>query len=78
VLDNHVEALVRARTVDFAEVLGSLKREELQAVCEALGLERGGARRRRWCCGSGGMLIECAKYVERHGGDSHPNGSRPS
>ncbi len=20
-------------------------------------------------CGSGGMLIECAKYVERHGGD---------
>jgi type I restriction enzyme M protein len=26
--------------VDFAEVLGSLKREELQAVCEALGLER--------------------------------------
>ncbi len=42
VLDNHVDALVRARSVDFAEVLGSLKREELQAMCEALGLERGG------------------------------------
>ncbi len=42
VLDNHVDALVRARSVDFAEVLGSLKREELQAICEALGLERGG------------------------------------
>jgi type I restriction enzyme M protein len=42
VLAHHVDALVRARSVDFAELLGRLKREELQAICEALGLERGG------------------------------------
>jgi len=42
VLDLHVDALVRSKAVDFAELLGSLKREELQAICEALGLDRGG------------------------------------
>lgn len=42
VLGNHVNALVRSRSVDFAEVLGQLKREELQAICDALGLDRGG------------------------------------
>lgn len=42
VVENHVEALVRSRSVDFAELLGGLKREELQSICEALGLDRGG------------------------------------
>lgn len=42
VLDQHVDALVRARAVDFAEVLGMLKREELQSICDALELDRSG------------------------------------
>jgi type I restriction enzyme M protein len=42
VLSHHIDALVRARSVDFAELLASLKREELQAICEALGRDRGG------------------------------------
>jgi type I restriction enzyme M protein len=42
VLDQHVDALVRARSLDFAEVLGILKREELQGICDALELDRSG------------------------------------
>ncbi len=42
VVGNHVEALVHSRSVDFAELLAGLKREELQSICEALGLDRGG------------------------------------
>jgi type I restriction enzyme M protein len=42
VLDQHVDALVRSRAVNFAEVLGMLKREELQGICDALELERSG------------------------------------
>jgi type I restriction enzyme M protein len=42
VLDHHVDALVRSRSLDFAALLSSLKREELQSICDALGLERGG------------------------------------
>lgn len=42
VVENHIDALVRSRSVDFAELLGLLKREELQAICDALGLDRGG------------------------------------
>jgi type I restriction enzyme M protein len=42
VTENHINALVRSRSVDFAEVLGQLKREELQTICDALGLDRGG------------------------------------
>jgi type I restriction enzyme M protein len=42
VAENHINALVRSRSVDFGELLGLLKREELQAICEALGMERGG------------------------------------
>lgn len=42
VLDQHVDALVRARAVDFADVLGMLKREELQGICDALELDRSG------------------------------------
>jgi len=39
---NHVSALLQARNVDFSELLGLLKREELQSICEALGLDTGG------------------------------------
>ena len=42
VIENHINALVRSRSVDFAGLLGQLKREELQAICDALGLDRGG------------------------------------
>jgi adenine-specific DNA-methyltransferase len=38
----HMEALVRSPRVDFGELLTRLKRDELQAICEALGLGRGG------------------------------------
>jgi type I restriction enzyme M protein len=40
--ENHADALVRSRSVDFAELLGGLKREELQSICDALELDRGG------------------------------------
>jgi type I restriction enzyme M protein len=42
VVANHVSALLRARSVDFSELLGLLTRQELQSICEALGLDRGG------------------------------------
>lgn len=35
---NHVDALIRSRSVDFADLLGRLSRDELKAVCEALDL----------------------------------------
>ncbi|MCP3137788.1 N-6 DNA methylase [Pyxidicoccus xibeiensis] len=41
-VENHVESLVRSRSVDFAELLGGLKREELQSICDALGVDRSG------------------------------------
>jgi len=42
VIENHVDAIVRSRSVDFADVLARLKRPELKAICEALGLDAGG------------------------------------
>ena len=39
---SHIDAIVRKRSVDFAKVLGLLRREELQAACKALGLESNG------------------------------------
>ncbi len=42
VLDHHIDALVRSRSVPFEDVLGLLKREELQGICDALGLDRNG------------------------------------
>lgn len=40
--DAHIDAIVRKRSLDFRRVLDVLKREELQAACEALGLDVGG------------------------------------
>src|SRR5687767_13830385 len=39
---SHVDAIIRAKRVDFSEVLGLLGRDELKAVCEALGLDTSG------------------------------------
>ena len=41
-VEAHVDAIVRKRSLDFREVLEVLQREELQGVCEALGLEASG------------------------------------
>ncbi len=41
-LDGHIDAIVRKRSLDFRSLLHVLKREELQAACEALGLDAGG------------------------------------
>ena len=38
----HVDALMRSRTVEFAALLGELQRDELKAICEALGLDPSG------------------------------------
>lgn len=70
VLDHHVEALVRSKAVDFAELLGSLKREELQAICEALGLDRGGREKDtlvRRILGGGDGPVEPAKEAPENG-----------
>jgi hypothetical protein len=41
-LDSHINAIVRKRSLDFTELLRRLKRDELKAACEALGInERG-------------------------------------
>ncbi len=42
VVEQHVEALMRSKSVDFGELLRALKREELQAMCDVLGLDRSG------------------------------------
>lgn len=38
----HIDALVRSRKVVFDDVLATLKRSELQVICDALGLDRSG------------------------------------
>ena len=38
----HVDAIVRARSLDFGEVLRQLSRDELKAICDALGLDPSG------------------------------------
>lgn len=40
--DAHIDAIVRKRTLNFRQLLESLHRDELQAACEALGLDAGG------------------------------------
>jgi hypothetical protein len=40
--DSHIDAIVRKRSLDFHRVLDVLQREELQAACDALGLDSGG------------------------------------
>lgn len=42
VTEHHAEALIHAASVDFAELLAGLKREELQSMCDALGVDRSG------------------------------------
>lgn len=41
-IDGHIDAIVRKRSLDFRRVLEALRREELQAACETLGLDSGG------------------------------------
>src|SRR5881394_1313988 len=53
--DSHIDAIVRKRSLGFRRVLEVLRREELQAACEALRLDSGGR--------------EKAKLVERILGD---------
>ncbi|RYZ13983.1 MAG: hypothetical protein EOO70_08090, partial [Myxococcaceae bacterium] len=42
VAENHISAIIESKSADFGELLGLLKRDELQAICEGLGLDRGG------------------------------------
>lgn len=42
VVANHVDALVRSRSIEFADLLGRLARDELKTVCEALDLPTDG------------------------------------
>ena len=46
VVAQHVDAIVRARRVDFGAVLDLLSRDELKTVCEALGLDASGRAKR--------------------------------
>src|SRR6267378_3420106 len=38
----HVDAIIRARSVDFADLLRLLSRDDLKAICEALDLDTAG------------------------------------
>ncbi|MDP1822763.1 MAG: N-6 DNA methylase [Archangium sp.] len=63
VLDQHVDALVRAPALDFPQLLAQLKREELQAICEALDLDRSGKEKSVLVArilGLGGVRTEAA------------------
>jgi adenine-specific DNA-methyltransferase len=40
--DAHIDALIASRRLDWRALLEGLKREELQAMCDALGLDRSG------------------------------------
>jgi type I restriction enzyme M protein len=39
---SHVDAILRAKRISFAELLGDLSRDELKTVCEALGVDTSG------------------------------------
>lgn len=65
--DSYIAALIRARRLDFAEVLGQLKREELQAICDALDLFRGGRAKE--------VLVERILAGPNQPGDSAHDGS---
>jgi type I restriction enzyme M protein len=41
-IQSHIDALIRARRVDFADVLEKLQRNELKDICAALGLDTSG------------------------------------
>jgi hypothetical protein len=45
--DSHVDSIVRKRSLDFRQVLELLRREELQAACEALGLDSNGREKQK-------------------------------
>lgn len=62
--DSHIEAIIRKRSLDFALVLEFLKREELQAACEALGLDAGGREKSK--------LAE--RILGKGAGERNPNG----
>ena len=71
VVENHINALVRTRLVDFGDLLGLLKREELQAICEGLGLNSGGREK--------GALVQ--RILEEHASNRTTppvNGKRPA
>ena len=38
----HVNAIIRSRSVDFGDILRQLPREDLKAICTALGLDTAG------------------------------------
>src|SRR4051812_47763429 len=40
--DSHVDAIIRKRSLDFTRLLELLRRDELQAACDALGFDSGG------------------------------------
>lgn len=47
VVESHINAIVRARRVDFGELLGWLSRDELKDICEALDLDATGREKQR-------------------------------
>jgi adenine-specific DNA-methyltransferase len=60
----HVDALMHARALDFSEVLRRLARDELKAICEALGLDTSGKEKE--------PIVQCILGV---GNGSTRNGS---
>lgn len=62
-----VDAVVRSKKVDFADVLRALKREELQAICGALAMDSSGREKEVLV---GRILSVAAK--ENGNGDSEP------
>ena len=59
----HIDAIIRKRGLEFGSVLEQFKREELQAACEALGLDGGGREKSK--------LVE--RILARSDGSSVPD-----
>jgi type I restriction enzyme M protein len=71
---SHVDAIVRAKHVDFAEVLDQLARDELKAVCEALGLDTSGREKQALI----DRILGTANAAGASGNDKAASGSRKS
>jgi type I restriction enzyme M protein len=76
---SHVDAIVRAKRVDFAEVLGLVGRDELKTVCEVLGLDTSGREKQILLDrvlgrsnGAGAGTVD-----EASAGKGHANGALP-
>lgn len=72
--DDHIEAVLRAERLEWRYLLGLLKRDELQAICDALGLDRSGREKDQLAARILGIKSEPAAEAP-HNGKARKNGA---